>query len=283
MRAPTADRQSDRRLLHRAVPRFRSARCVHRMGVSGEVTQRFIDLGFRRAHHRTRDGPAFLPQTAYYVPHYHYLTPFYSPVPDQGMRRGQPLLAADHCPPRVHSVPAFIVAAVPAAVPADAATTTEAPTTARCGTRRRRARSPSRTRTTPARRASARSSRTSHRYFFYIAVIISLINTYDAIMAFHGKSPAASGFGLGNIILLVNVVDALGLHAVLPLVPAHRSAAGSSTSPSTRCATGSGGQVSKLNSRHMPLAWITLGTLMLTDFYVTLVASGTISDLRFVG
>ena len=30
----------------------------------------------------------------------------------------------------------------------------------------------------------------------------------------------------------------------------------------------------------MQLAWITLGTLVLTDFYVMLVASGTISDLR---
>ena len=30
-------------------------------------------------------------------------------------------------------------------------------------------------------------------------------------------------------------------------------------------------------------AWITLGTLMVTDFYIMLVASGTISDLRFIG
>jgi hypothetical protein len=33
----------------------------------------------------------------------------------------------------------------------------------------------------------------------------------------------------------------------------------------------------------MLFAWITLGTLILTDLYVMLVASGTISDLRFVG
>ena len=39
--------------------------------------------------------------------------------------------------------------------------------------------------------------------------------------------------------------------------------------------------VSKLNTRHMLLAWITLGTLMLTDLYVMLVAAGWISDLRF--
>ena len=44
----------------------------------------------------------------------------------------------------------------------------------------------------------------THRYFFYTAAIIGSINTYDAIVAFH--SPTGFGFGLGNIILLVNVV-----------------------------------------------------------------------------
>ena len=33
----------------------------------------------------------------------------------------------------------------------------------------------------------------SHRYFFYFATVVSLINTYDAIMAFH--SPSGFGFG----------------------------------------------------------------------------------------
>lgn len=44
----------------------------------------------------------------------------------------------------------------------------------------------------------------THRYFFYIAVVVSLINTYDAIAAFH--SPSGFGFGLGNVILTINVV-----------------------------------------------------------------------------
>ena len=42
-------------------------------------------------------------------------------------------------------------------------------------------------------------------------------------------------------------------------------------------------QVSRINTRHMLWAWITLGTLVLTDLYIMLVASGTISDLRFIG
>ena len=80
------------------------------------------------------------------------------------------------------------------------------------------------------------------------------------------------------MILVVNVVLLWAYTVVLPLVPAHRSAAGSSTSPSTRSATGSGRWVSKLNTRHMQLAWITLGTLVVTDFYVMAVVGRL--DLR---
>lgn len=102
-----------------------------------------------------------------------------------------------------------------------------------------------------------------HRYFFYAAVLISLVNTYDAITAFH--SPSGFGFGLGNVILTGNVillwVYTLSCHS---------------------CRHVTGGrlkhfskhpvrywiwtQVSKLNTRHMLFAWITLGTLVLTDF-----------------
>ena len=40
--------------------------------------------------------------------------------------------------------------------------------------------------------------------------------------------------------------------------------------------------VSKLNAKHMQLAWVTLGTLMLTDGYIALVASGAFGDPRIV-
>ena len=43
------------------------------------------------------------------------------------------------------------------------------------------------------------------------------------------------------------------------------------------------GKVTWFNERHMLFAWITLGTLALTGFYIMLVASATISDLRFIG
>jgi len=120
----------------------------------------------------------------------------------------------------------------------------------------------------------------SHRYFFYAAFIISIINTYDAIMAFH--SPTGFGFGLGNIILTVNVillwVYTLSCHSCRHITGGRLK---HFSKHPVRYWIWT--QISKLNTRHMLYAWITLGTLMLTDFYVMLVASGAISDPRFVG
>ena len=119
-----------------------------------------------------------------------------------------------------------------------------------------------------------------HRYFFYAAVIISTINTYDAIVAFHSPE-GGFGFGLGNVVLVVNVVMlwayTLSCHSCRHIAGGrlkHFSAHPVRYKLWTF--------ISKLNVRHMQLAWVTLGTLMLTDLYVMLVASGAISDLRFV-
>ncbi|MDL9938162.1 hypothetical protein QSJ18_15525 [Gordonia sp. ABSL1-1] len=121
----------------------------------------------------------------------------------------------------------------------------------------------------------------AHRYFFYAAVIVSVINTYDAVVAFHGKD-GGFGFGLGNVILVVNVillwVYTVSCHSCRH-VTGGRLKHFSRHPIRYRIWT----QVSKLNTRHMQFAWITLGTLILTDFYIMLVASGTIADLRFVG
>ena len=67
-----------------------------------------------------------------------------------------------------------------------------------------------------------------------------------------------------------------------PATPAGTSsAAGSTTSPGTRCATRLWTQVSQLNGRHAQFAWLSLFSVAIADFYVFLLATGTISDLRF--
>ncbi len=118
-----------------------------------------------------------------------------------------------------------------------------------------------------------------HRYFFYAAFAISLINTYDATQAF--TSPEGFGIGLGTLILCANVV-LLWLY----------------TFSCHSCRHAIGGRlnhfskhpiryqlwtrVSQLNTRHMELAWITLASLAITDFYVMSVSAGWITDLRFI-
>ncbi|WP_116042114.1 hypothetical protein [Amycolatopsis palatopharyngis] len=119
----------------------------------------------------------------------------------------------------------------------------------------------------------------AHRYFFYVALVITLINTYDAILAFGGE--AGFGVGLGNIVLLANVVllwcYTLSCHSC-------RHAVGGRLKHFSKHPVRywMWTQVTKINDRHMMFAWITLGTLVLTDLYVWLVASGTITDLRFI-
>ncbi len=115
----------------------------------------------------------------------------------------------------------------------------------------------------------------AHRYFFYVALLVSVVNTYDAVVALtHG------GLGLGNLVLLLNVVllwaYTLSCHSCRHIAGGrlkHFSAHPVRYKAWTL--------ISKLNVRHMQLAWTTLGTLVLTDLYVMLVASGAISDLRF--
>jgi hypothetical protein len=118
-----------------------------------------------------------------------------------------------------------------------------------------------------------------HRYTFYAAVAISLINTFDAAVSFHGTE--GFGFGLGNIVLVTNVVllwaYTVSCHSCRHFVGG-RLKHFSAHPFRYRFWT----LVSTLNARHMQLAWITLGTLALTDLYVMALAADWINDLRFV-
>ena len=121
----------------------------------------------------------------------------------------------------------------------------------------------------------------SHRYFFYAALILSAINTWDAILAFH--SPGGGfGFGLGNVILVGNVAllwaYTVSCHSCRHIVGGRLR--NFSRHPLRYRAWSF---VSLLNGKHMQLAWITLGTLVVTDAYIMAVSAGWISDLRFVG
>ena len=119
-----------------------------------------------------------------------------------------------------------------------------------------------------------------HRYFFGAALVISLINSYDAIRAFRGGD-GGFGIGLGTLIMLGNVVllwtYTLSCHSCRHIVGG-RLRNFSAHPVRYRAWT----LISKLNAKHMELAWTTLGTLMLTDAYIALVSSGAFSDPRLI-
>ena len=117
-----------------------------------------------------------------------------------------------------------------------------------------------------------------HRYFFVLASVLLLINTYDAVLAFF---PAHGGFGigLGSLVLLVNVtmlwLYSLSCHACRHIFGGrlkHFSKHPVQYWFWTR--------LSKLNGRHMQFAWTSLITVMLTDFYIMAVSAGWVVDLR---
>ena len=145
------------------------------------------------------------------------------------------------------------------------ATTTGRRTTARSGSRRRPARCRTVTRRYTGETRFPLVFQNLHRYAFYAAVLISLLNTWDAILSFHGTE--GFGFGLGNVILVGNVVllwaYTVSCHSCRHIMGG-RLKHFSAHPVRYRAWT----FVSKLNTRHKELAWITLGSLALTDFYV---------------
>jgi hypothetical protein len=115
----------------------------------------------------------------------------------------------------------------------------------------------------------------SHRYFFYIAGLLALVNTIDLIESFR------YGLGLGNIIMLVNV---LGLWAYSASCHSCRSIVGGRLNHFSKhpIRYWAWVQVSKLNGKHMQLALGTLVTLAVTDAYIALLAAGAFADPRII-
>jgi hypothetical protein len=117
-----------------------------------------------------------------------------------------------------------------------------------------------------------------HRYFFYLAVPIAVLLTYDLTQAFRGPD-GDFGLGLGTLIMLVNVVliwaYTLSCHSCRHITGGRLK---NFSAHPVRYWIWT--QISKLNARHMLFAWLSLGTLMLTDLYILLVSAGVFSDPR---
>jgi len=117
-----------------------------------------------------------------------------------------------------------------------------------------------------------------HRYFFYFGLVFNVLLTVDAVQAFMWPGGGVH-MSVGTLVLCLNAsllwLYSLSCHA---------------------CRHMCGGQVrnfsqhpirhklwrfvTPLNAKHMQFAWMSLVVVALTDVYVRLVASGTITDLK---
>jgi hypothetical protein len=117
-----------------------------------------------------------------------------------------------------------------------------------------------------------------HRYTWYFATIFVGINIWDAIAAY--RFPNGVGMALGSLIFTINAVllalYTFGCHACR-----HLCGGGAKVFSKAKVRHKLWQFVTPLNERHMLFAWLSLGWVAFTDFYVFLVSSGTIHDPRF--
>jgi hypothetical protein len=120
----------------------------------------------------------------------------------------------------------------------------------------------------------------AHRYFLYLGLALNVVLTYDAAIAFRDRSGHWGHMGLGTLVLLVNAAllwaYSLSCHSCRHLVGGRLRHF--SRHPRRYWIWT---QVSRWNRYHMQIAWVSLVFVALADLYVRLVASGTISDVRF--
>ena len=119
-----------------------------------------------------------------------------------------------------------------------------------------------------------------HRYFFYAGLVFNVILTYDAVLAFRDETGAWGHMGLGTLVLLANAVllwlYSLSCHSCRHIVGGRLNHFSRHPLRYKFWTV-----VSRLNGRHMQFAWASLFSVAFADFYVFLLATGTISDLRF--
>ena len=121
-----------------------------------------------------------------------------------------------------------------------------------------------------------------HRYFLYLAIVIIGFLWYDAIAAFNWDG--SFGIGVGSLIMLANVIllsnYTFGCHAFRHLVGGKLDCFSCSSRAKSRFKVWE--WVTKLNEHHMFWAWFSLFSVGFTDFYIWMVASGAIQDLRLL-
>jgi hypothetical protein len=119
-----------------------------------------------------------------------------------------------------------------------------------------------------------------HRYALYLAIIFLAFLWKDAIQAFFFDG--RFGMGVGTLVLLVNIclltIYTLSCHSLRHLAGGKLDCFSCATFGKPRHTAWRG--LTFLNERHMLFAWLSLFSVGFADFYVRLVSSGAIQDVR---
>jgi hypothetical protein len=119
-----------------------------------------------------------------------------------------------------------------------------------------------------------------HRYFMYLGIVFIAFLWHDAVKGFFFEN--GFGVGVGSLVLTVNVtlltLYLLSCHSLRHLVGGKLDCFSCVSFGYARNASWKG--VSSLNGHHMLFAWVSLFGVGFADFYVRMVASGMITDIR---
>ena len=118
-----------------------------------------------------------------------------------------------------------------------------------------------------------------HRYFWYGAMVVAAFLTFETVLTFRDEEGNWGHMGLGTVFFVVNSVliwlYTLSCHSCRHIVGG-RLRHFSKHPVRYRLWT----WVSKENKRHALWAWLSLFSVAAVDFYVYLLASGRIEDVR---
>lgn len=117
-----------------------------------------------------------------------------------------------------------------------------------------------------------------HRYFFYAGLVFNVLLSYDAIRAFNLPG-LGWGVTVGTVVLTINAVllwcYSLSCHACR-----HLCGGGTRNFSKHPIRYRFWKMLTPLNAKHMNFAWASLVFVALSDVYIRLVASGTLTDYK---
>ena len=122
-----------------------------------------------------------------------------------------------------------------------------------------------------------------HRYFLYASLVVVAFLWYDTVLTFFPDG--SFGVKVGSLIWLLNVIlltlYTVSCHSMRHLIGGNRDCYTCVRGGNARRRAYNG--ISKLNLRHPLWAWLSLGSLLLADVYLRLIAAGVMPDLTIIG